>query len=210
MELTTLLIRFIITFVASFLFGLERQRAHKPVGFGTFSFVSLGACILTIIAQDLGLSESLGLLAGIITGIGFLGAGALIKGTDKVFGFTSAAGIWLFSIFGIAIGLGEYVGGFLIYASLWLIIGFDQYLEKKGRGSYQKKLMITTKKVINEEKIKECFSLNKINNKKVTFEIDKEHNRMVLNYLIEGTRENMNKFAMVLLEKDWISSCKIE
>jgi putative Mg2+ transporter-C (MgtC) family protein len=99
--------RFIITFVFSVIFGLERQRAHKPVGFGAFTFVAVGSCALSITAINLYPDNPLSLLGAIVTGIGFLGAGALIKTTDKIFGFTSAAAVWLFAIFGLVVGVGN-------------------------------------------------------------------------------------------------------
>ena len=97
MEITAL-IRMLLVFGLSLIFGLERQRSHKPVGFGTFIFVALGACTIGIVATKYSLGDSISLLAATITGIGFLGAGALIKNTDKVFGFTTASAIWLFAI----------------------------------------------------------------------------------------------------------------
>ena len=86
----SILVRILLVFILSSFFGLERQRSHKPVGFGTFIFVALGACIIGIIATKNNIDSSISLLAATITGIGFLGAGALIKSTDKVFGFNMA------------------------------------------------------------------------------------------------------------------------
>ena len=84
MELQLVLLRFLLTFGFSFAFGLERQKAHKPVGFGTYAFVSSGACALSIAAVTLNKENPFSLLAAIVTGIGFLGAGALIKTSDKI------------------------------------------------------------------------------------------------------------------------------
>ena len=89
-ELPTIIFRFVLAFVLALLFGFNRQKAHKPTGFVTYIFVAIGSCALSMAA--ILISENpLPLLAAIVTGIGFLGAGALIKTSDKVFGFTSAA-----------------------------------------------------------------------------------------------------------------------
>ncbi|MCX6706574.1 MAG: MgtC/SapB family protein [Candidatus Woesearchaeota archaeon] len=155
MEPQIILFRFAITFVLSFLYGLERQRAHKPTGFGTFIFVAVGSCGLAITAMTMNTDNPLSLLSAIVTGIGFLGAGALIKTTDKIFGFTTAASIWVFAIFGLIIGVGDYLVGMIIYALVWVIILSDNYLEKKGIGSYQRKILITTNRIMNEKDVRE-------------------------------------------------------
>src|SRR5438874_10643253 len=99
-------IRLLIVFLLAFGIGLERQLRRKPVGFGTFIFVSTGACALTLLAIDIADSNPLPLLGGVITGIGFLGAGALIRSNDRVFGFTTAASVWAMAALGVAGGAG--------------------------------------------------------------------------------------------------------
>lgn len=207
------LLRFFITFILSFLFGIWRQKSHKPVGFGTFVFVSVGSCSLAITALNLaavGVDNPLPLLSAIVTGIGFLGAGALIKTTDKIFGFTSAATIWLFAIFGLIIGVGEYLIGIIVYALIGIVVFYDIYLEKRGIGSYQKKIIITTNEIISEKEIKEILSINASKYKLTFLEVDKKNNKLSFTYLIEGTKEQINKIPKNLFEKDWFESCKIE
>lgn len=207
------LIRFLITFILSFIFGTWRQKSHKPVGFGTFVFVSVGSCALAIIAlnlKSLGAENPLPLLSAIVTGIGFLGAGALIKTTDKIFGFTSASTIWLFAIFGLIIGVGEYLIGLIIYSLIITVVFYDLHLEKKGVGSYQKKIVITTNDIIAETEIKDIFSMNSSRYKLTFFEVDKTNKKISFTYLIEGTKGQINKIPKKLYEKEWFESCKIE
>ena len=90
MDVIVIFLRLSITFFLSLVFGLERQYSHKPIGFGTFTFVAAGSSSLAIVAVALGFEHSIPLLSAIVTGIGFLGAGALIKTSDKIFGLTSA------------------------------------------------------------------------------------------------------------------------
>ena len=132
-----------LTLVLGFVFGYERQKSRKPIGFGTFIFVSVGACSLAIIAQRLTGQNTVPLLAAIVTGIGFLGAGALIKTGEKIHGFTSAALIWLFAIFGLSIGGGEIVLGLTIYVIIWIVSLVDNILQNKGMGAYKKQLRVT-------------------------------------------------------------------
>ncbi len=141
--LTLLLTRLGLTMIPAFLFGYERQRSRKPIGFGTFIFVSVGACSLALIAKALPGQNTVPLLAAIVTGIGFLGAGALIKTGEKIHGFTSAALIWLFAIFGLAIGVGEIILGMTIYLIIWLVSLVDQLLQNRSIGAYKKQLSVT-------------------------------------------------------------------
>jgi len=205
-----IIIRLLITFVLSLFFGLERQRSHKPVGFGTFLFVSLGACALATIAVTNKTLNPVALLAAVVTGIGFLGAGALIRGPDKVFGFTTAAAIWLFAILGLSIGIGEYIIGSTVYALVWVVILFDRYLEIKGIGSYQKKLTIVTNKLVNDKDINKHLSMYTKKHKILSAEIKKSDKEMHLTYLVEGSRESLNKLASYLYQEDWLKSTKVE
>ncbi|MCZ7406009.1 MAG: MgtC/SapB family protein [Candidatus Methanoperedens sp.] len=201
MERSVILLRLIITFVLSLIFGIERQRSHKPIGFGAFIFVSVGACGLAITATIIDLENPLPLLGAIVTGIGFLGAGALIKTNDKTFGFTTAASIWVFAIFGIATGVGEYFIGISIYILTWIVIFFDKLYEKKGMGYYQKKMIINTNRIIDEIEIKnQLLSVGSKRSKFISIDVDKKNSKISITYLIEGT----------LFEKDWFDSCKIE
>src|SRR3989440_5993693 len=105
---TEVVLRLLFVFGLAFSVGLERQLHRKPVGLGTFIFVSMGAATLAILAITLEEDNPLPLLGGVITGIGFLGAGALIRSNDRVFGFTTAALVWAMAALGVAAGARPY------------------------------------------------------------------------------------------------------
>lgn len=209
MEISIVLLRLILTFVLSLIFGYERQRSHKPIGFGTFIFVSVGSCGLAITATILN-ENPLPLLGSVVTGIGFLGAGALIKTNEKTFGFTTAASVWLFAIFGIIIGVGQYTIGITVYLITWVIIYFDKAFEKKGMGYYQKKLIINTNKIVDKSDIKKIFLQGNERHKFIGIDVDKKNNKIAITYLIEGTSEDIYKISKKLYEMEWFDSCKFE
>lgn len=209
MEISIILLRLIITFALSLIFGYERQQSHKPIGFGTFIFVSVGSCglaITSMILQD----NPLPLLGSIVTGIGFLGAGAIIRTSDKTFGFTTAASIWLFAIFGITVGVGQYMIGISIYILTWTVILFDKFFETKGMGYYQKKLIINTNKIVDKSDIKNIIMLGTKRYKFIGIDLDKKNDKIAITYLIEGTSEDIHHISKKLFEMDWFESCKIE
>ncbi|MDD2777707.1 MAG: MgtC/SapB family protein [Methanocellales archaeon] len=210
METPIVILRLTITFIMALIFGLERQRSHKPIGFGTFIFVSVGACALSIIAMDVDSTNPFPILGAIVTGIGFLGAGALIRTTDKIFGFTTAASIWLFAILGLIIGLGEYQIGLNLYVIIWMVILFDQILAKKGIGSYQQKIVVCTNKIIDENEIIKVLKENGVKKYKlITLEVNKKKGGLSLTFLIEGSKERIKKIHRVLLNLEWFESCQI-
>lgn len=207
-EIVSIGLKFLITFILSFIFGFERQWAHKPVGFSTYIFVAIGACGLTVIATEVYPDNPLPLLSAIVTGIGFLGAGALIKTADKIFGFTTAASIWVFAILGLIIGTGEYFLAAMIYVIIWLVILFDNYLEKRGIGSYRRKIIITTNKSDSKE-IREILS-NGMKNTLMSTDVNKKDSKYCFTYLVEGSKEEIDGNLKKLFEKNWCEAIKVE
>lgn len=213
-DIGSIIIKLLITFILAFAFGLERQRSHKPASFGTFIFVAVGSCALGIIAalgMIAGMGESLNLVGAAVTGIGFLGAGALIKTSDKIFGFTTAAAIWIFAIFGLMIGIGAYEVAILMYVGIWLTVLGDRYLELRGIGSYQKRITVTTNKLVNEAEVRRDIS--KICNKRLRLigsTIDKKEKASTFVYLMEIAKNDISSIQKDLVKKSWFSSSKIE
>ena len=196
MSLDIQILRLFITFVLALAFGLERQRSHKPVGFGTFIFVAIGSCGLALVALEIAPSNPLPMLAAIVTGIGFLGAGALIKTTDKIFGFTTAASIWLFAILGLTIGVGNYKVGGIVYSVVWTAILIDKYIETKGIGSYRKRISFKIKG-LNHQKNIDSF-LNKKGIKKYHLmhkKIDKKEKIAEFTYMFDSSGKNLRNFV---------------
>jgi uncharacterized membrane protein YhiD involved in acid resistance len=210
MDIWTILLRLGLTFVLTIIFGLERQRAHKPVGFGTYTFVSMGACALAIAAVDIFPDNPLGLFGAIITAIGFLGAGALIRTGDRIFGFTTSASIWVFSVFGVLMGAGEYATGLLLYMTVWGVVLMDQRLEEHGIGSHHRKFVISTNKIVPHKEIETILMLFTTKHKLITTEVSKTQNKLTFTYIIEGKKESINTGMKRFYDKEWFDSFKLE
>jgi putative Mg2+ transporter-C (MgtC) family protein len=107
----TLLPRLVIATVMGGLLGYERERSGNSAGVRTYAAVSLGACVLTAINLHLQLADPTRMVASIISGIGFLGAGVIFRDTNQGFvkGLTTAATLWATAAVGISIGFGMYV-----------------------------------------------------------------------------------------------------
>ena len=124
LEYSEIALRLVFAVVAGGLIGLEREVVHKPAGVRTHMLVCLGAALFIIVTLDSIPQEAARIIAGIATGVGFLGAGTIFKAKSDVHGLTTAASIWAVAAVGIAIGLGYYVtmliAIFLILAILQL------------------------------------------------------------------------------------------
>jgi hypothetical protein len=108
------------------------------------------------------------------------------------------------------VGVGEYVIAVIVYVSVWLVILFDRYLQDHGIGSYQKKLIITTKAGIGEKEVKKELLVTGLSYKLMAIDVDKIGGRITFNYLVEGKKESINKLPDHLYNKDWFLSCKID
>ena len=111
------------------LLGWERENAGKAAGVRTHMLVAMGAALFVLVSQQAGIgpADNSRVLQGIIAGVGFLGAGTILKGDgeNQVKGLTTAAGIWLTAAIGEAAGLGQeataVLSTVLALAVLWLI-----------------------------------------------------------------------------------------
>ena len=109
--------RVIAALLAGGLVGLERSFRDRAAGVRTYSLVSLGSALLVAVAQYwepatvAGGGDPTRVIQGIVTGIGFLGAGVIVKEGFSVRGLTTAASIWVVSAIGVAFGVGFYVHG---------------------------------------------------------------------------------------------------
>ncbi len=114
--------------------GWERERRGRAAGVRTHMIVALGAALFTVAAMEtavgyadrpLVLSQ---VIRGIATGVGFLGAGAILKGDQpgQVLGLTTAAGIWLTAAAGMAVGAGWFMPAAVGVALSWAVLAFSR------------------------------------------------------------------------------------
>ena len=116
-EFTRVALRLGIAAALGALLGLEREHSGKAAGMRTHMLVAVGAAILVLIPQQMHMTDAdlSRIIQGVVTGIGFLGAGTILKGTststsaseETVKGLTTAAGLWLTAAIGITAGLGR-------------------------------------------------------------------------------------------------------
>lgn len=119
-------VRLLLAALLGGLLGYNRERVGKSAGLRTHMLVSLGAALFVLIPQQAGLSNSeiSRVIQGVVSGVGFLGAGSIVKKTreEDVDGLTTAAGIWLTAAIGVAAGLGREASAILGALLAFLIL----------------------------------------------------------------------------------------
>jgi len=110
-QLTRIVTRLLLAALLGGALGYEREKSGKAAGLRTHMLVAIGAALFVLVPQQAGMAvaDMSRVIQGIVTGIGFLGAGAIIKHRDEedVQGLTTAAGIWMTAAIGVACGLGR-------------------------------------------------------------------------------------------------------
>src|SRR5438105_3063562 len=104
------IVRLLIATALGALIGAEREFERKPAGFRTNCLICVGSALFTIISVrvDASRGDQARIAAQIVTGIGFLGAGVILREQGRVIGLTTAAGIWMVAALGMAVGVGLY------------------------------------------------------------------------------------------------------
>ena len=105
---TDITLRLVLAVLAGGIIGLEREVVHKPAGVRTHMLVCLGSAIFALITFESLPNEVARIIAGVATGVGFLGAGTIFKTKNDVQGLTTAASVWTVAALGLGIGLGYY------------------------------------------------------------------------------------------------------
>lgn len=110
-QITRILLRLLLAALLGGVLGYERERQGKAAGVRTHMLVALGAALFVLVPQQAGMpvADMSRVIQGVIAGVGFLGAGAIIKhhSEENVQGLTTAAGVWMTAAIGIACGLGR-------------------------------------------------------------------------------------------------------
>ena len=176
--------------------GLERELSHKEAGLRTNILIAIGSTLITVLSFKIAaLSQSADparLTAQIVSGIGFLGAGAIIQARFAVHGLTTAATIWTVAAIGIAVGSGFYLVAFLVAIFVVIVLTVFKlllaYLEKHKQiyvylitTEEKAQLLVDIRQVLTELSIR--YSSARLNRKEGGYEFE----------IIFNTSENKNR-----------------
>lgn len=139
-DLTTALIRLGVSLVLGLIIGFEREVHKHAAGLRTFSLICLGSALAMIVSiyvcqtnTDLLNGDPGRIAAQVITGIGFIGAGLIIKNEDGISGLTTAAAIFMTAVIGLAAGAGMLVLAIVVTVAVELILYVGMNLKRRKR-----------------------------------------------------------------------------
>lgn len=202
-----IILHLLASMLVGFLIGIEREWQHKPTGLRTLILVTMGSCLFTIISLGVGSQDRIA--ANIITGIGFIGAGAMYRDQNKVTGLTSAATIWICAALGMAIGSGQMLlavfGTVITILVLHSLKMLENYLENKRK---MKELSITFQ--IADET---CFAVEKkMKEFKLNYSRLSRHlanGNYTIKWKVQGEKSSLEKFSATLIHEENIKSFTI-
>ena len=164
-------LRLALTVIAGGLIGLNRGEHGRPAGLRTTLLVTLAASISMILTNALLMTtgkagdsfvemDVMRLPLGILTGVGFIGAGAILRRDELVVGVTTAATLWFVTVMGLCFGGGQIGLGIVSFAlgmgTLWLLEYAELQLPQDHRG---KLILVVAKEAISEEELRKIFML---------------------------------------------------
>lgn len=117
----------------SMIIGLDRERLGRPAGVRTHMMVGLGACLFTVLSvYAFPGSDPARVASQIVVGIGFLGAGTIIKSQHDVHDLTTAASIWATAAVGMAVGVGAWFLALTATLIIWVVLAVIRRFSKEG------------------------------------------------------------------------------
>lgn len=194
MALETMVLRLCLAMVLGGVVGMERENKRRAAGFRTHILVSVGAALVMITSESMfykyqGLTnlDPARLGAQVISGIGFLGAGTIIRQGPSVKGLTTAASLWAVSCIGLAVGSGNYVAAAIatavVYLTLILLRRFERLVVNRSEYTFELALEMESR----PGKIGEVATLLGnlgVNIKNIVFEAEEEE-RVVVRFQVK-------------------------
>lgn len=153
--------RILLALLLGAIVGAERKHKGQVAGIRTFALISMGACLAMLLSIYVP-QEYMGLKNGdpgriaaqVITGIGFLGGGAMIQQKGAVRGLTTAAGIWITAIIGMAVGVGMYLASIICTLLIFMVIvGFNRFEHRIHLGQEMKVISIRCRGILKDIEI---------------------------------------------------------
>jgi putative Mg2+ transporter-C (MgtC) family protein len=190
MDFNKIVLRVLFALIIGGITGLERERSNQFAGFRTHTLVSICSCMVSIMSlltfnefSSVTNMDPTRLTAQVLSGVGFLGAGAILKTNNGVKGLTTAASVWLTAVIGISIGYGYLQLSLTVWLSLMITLYVFKLFERSIFKKKKKKIDI----IIADEKVfTDIFNMMQVDNVKIT------------NMCIESISDEMYKVKLTL------------
>ena len=197
-----MLLRIGVAILLGAIVGTEREYHSKSAGFRTMMLISLGACLFTMLSIAIGSPGNPDRIASnIATGVGFLGAGVIFRGDNRVSGITTAATIWAMAAIGVAVGSGH------IRLALWTSLGIvtvlallpfvQNWIDKINQERFY---TITVSDGLLMQDIERCFHAQKLVCHRISF--TRHEGRLSIEWRAHGPEDAHNAFIEAMLKDE--------
>ncbi len=208
--------RLMLSMALGMIVGAERKRKGQIAGVRTFALISMGACLamlLSIYVPQVYMGLKNGdpgrIAAQVITGVGFLGGGAMIHMKGSVRGLTTAAGIWMTAIIGMAVGVGMYWSSIIATVLILVIlVAFEYYEHRANLGQENRAVKIVVRGIVQDIRpYEKVFSEHKVHLSTYFIDYDYEHSMTNLSFIIlsPSHRNYLPMFADLRAAGDTVS-----
>lgn len=188
-----------ISIVIGLIIGWEREYRNKTAGLRTLMLVSVGSCIFTILSLKIGVENPDRLAANIITGIGFLGAGAIFKDENKINGITTACTIWVTAAMGMCIGSGHIylaiISASVVFFVLWNLLALEKWIDYKHKISDYKITTVYHPETLHQ--FEKLFTEYHLMYSQIT--LSKTENIIMIHWRLEGNNKYHKQLEQHLL-----------
>ena len=171
--LISMLLRVILACVLGSVFGFEREIKNKPAGYVTFLLVSLGSCLFAILQCGMKVlgpetQDVSRIIAQVVSGVGFLGAGTILHNRGSVKGITTAALLWVSASIGLLVGTGGIINITIAIFSTVIVYPLTLVTRRLGKNIVNKRQVHRLFIVFEEEKEKDLYEILSVNGAVVT------------------------------------------
>ena len=187
------LFRLVLSMLLGMVVGAERKRKGQIAGIRTFALIAMGACLsmlLSIYVPQVYFGLKNGdpgrIAAQVITGIGFIGGGAMIHMKGSVRGLTTAAGIWMTAIIGMAVGVGMYLCSIMATLLILLtLVSFEHYEKRRRLGQESKVISLSIEGILDDiTQYREILEKNEVHLSTFYIEYNYEKNTTEVNFVV--------------------------
>jgi putative Mg2+ transporter-C (MgtC) family protein len=213
---TEMLMRLGLSVVLGGIIGAEREHNNQPAGLRTHMILVIGACLAMMLSINLGTAagtDPARLAAQVVSGIGFLGAGAILRFGFNVKGLTTATTLWTMAIVGLAVGMGYYLISMIATAVIMIVLSVLDLIERRFvRANILRTLVLEVydvKGIVKE--IRQTVSQSSF--QIVGFSVQKNNEDKLLQIEIVARFNNADKLEVLieqLSEFEGLKSVKIE
>lgn len=204
MSLLEIALRLLLAIALGGLIGLERETREKPAGFRTNTLICVGSAMMMILSGlvfqgKTPANDLTRIAAGVITGMGFIGAGTIIQARGIVYGLTTAATLWAVAGLGLVVGAGYYLVAviftFLVIITLILFGKIEEKFIKKQLYHYELKTKKPRELALHLRKLASSTGIALEG-----FQLKKEDNLSAISFFFSSSKEKEQKFHYSLLD----------